>query len=121
MAYLLKTDGTVTEVHPANGINFTLPELQKFVGGHIELIRNFKRGHIAITDAHSEKVVAQLEIGKNADMWINEEGKLEGLDINPIATLLYTYGKDDAIVGNVLIAHTEFRKNEEGETYDIQF
>lgn len=121
MAYLIKTDGTVTEVHPANGTNFSLEELQKFVGGHIELVRNFQRGHIAITDAHSEKVVAEMVLGENSDMWINEEGKLEELAINPIATMLYAYGRQDAIVGDVLIAHTEFKKDNEGETYDIQF
>ena len=37
MAFLLKTDGSVTEVHPEPGRIFSLEQLQKFVGGYIEI------------------------------------------------------------------------------------
>lgn len=38
MAKLMKADGTVEAVTPANGKKFTLEELQGFVGGYIELL-----------------------------------------------------------------------------------
>lgn len=38
MAHLIKTDGTITEVHPKNGEFFSLEETQKFVGGLIDVI-----------------------------------------------------------------------------------
>lgn len=42
---------------------------------------------------------------QNARLWVNEEGKLNGLPVNPNATLLWetNYGATDVIVGNVLI------------------
>jgi len=41
----------------------------------------------------------------NVDMWINDEGKLDGLAINAFGTALWVleYGITDMIVGNVLI------------------
>lgn len=39
------------------------------------------------------------------DMWVNEEGKLDGLDQNPIATALWVdmYSTTDVMAGNVII------------------
>lgn len=39
MAILVKTDGTIISVEPKNGTDFSLEELQGFVGGHIEIVR----------------------------------------------------------------------------------
>jgi len=41
----------------------------------------------------------------NFTLWVNEEGKLEGLPQNPIATALWVdeYDKTDVVVGNVII------------------
>jgi len=38
-------------------------------------------------------------------MWINEEGKLLGLPVNPIGTMFWTaeYGSTDTIVGNIVL------------------
>lgn len=51
----------------------------------------------------------------NADMWVNESGKLIGLPNNPLATTLWEnqYGATDIIVGNAVITG---RVDEEGET-----
>ena len=38
MAELLKASGTRHEIQPANGRAFTLNELQKYVGGFIEIV-----------------------------------------------------------------------------------
>lgn len=38
MAKLIKTDGSVTVVAPANGKVFTLEELRALVGGYIEIV-----------------------------------------------------------------------------------
>jgi hypothetical protein len=37
-------------------------------------------------------------------MWCNEEGKLTGLPVNPVATAMWTryFGETDVIVGNVV-------------------
>jgi hypothetical protein len=39
VAIFYKTDDTVEEVSPANGRDFTLAEVQKLVGGYVELVR----------------------------------------------------------------------------------
>jgi hypothetical protein len=84
MAVLITSDGVETIVKPANG-QFTLEELQGFVGGWIELIRT----------------------NDGRQMWLNEEGKLNRLPLNWKATLL-TRGivnDNDVIVGDVLITN----------------
>lgn len=82
MATLIKADGTESEVFPADGKKFTLEELQKFVGGYIELTRTNKPVR---------------------DMYVNEEGKLNGSSQNWKATTLYQYGYADPIFGDVLV------------------
>ena len=71
------------DVSPKNGTDFTLEELQSFVGGYIEV----------------------LPLGETHLMVINEEGKLNGLPINVRATHLFrlAYETNDCIVGNALI------------------
>jgi hypothetical protein len=81
MAFWLKTDGTIHEVHPAAGVSFTLEELQTMVGGYIEVVVTHTR-----------------------DLLIcNENGKLTGLPMNEQATERYLHGKHDPIVGDVVI------------------
>ncbi len=80
MAQLIKTDGTITTVTPANGKKFTLEELQGFVDGYIEPVR----------------------LGKNT-MLVNEEGLLNELKANYEASIL----AGQAIVGDVVIVAPE--------------
>jgi Domain of unknown function (DUF3846) len=44
-------------------------------------------------------------LDQKTDLWVNEEGKLNGLDQNEIATKLWVdnYGYTDVIVGNVVV------------------
>lgn len=76
MAILIKTDGTQTPFEA-----FTLAGLQQAVGGFIEVAHTPTR-HVLI---------------------INEEGKIQGLPHNALATKLYAYGRYDAIVGDVVL------------------
>ena len=81
MAQLIKVNGETIDVTPTNNTNFTLEELQKYVGGIIQII-----------GTKSKKL-----------MIINEEGKLFNLKKNNKATKLYEYGSEDMVVGDVLI------------------
>ncbi len=84
MGTVIKVDGQTEEFSPTNGEAFSLAELQGVVGGHIEVI----------------------PLDKGRVMVLNEEGKLDGLPLNPAATLR-AYGpifSGDVIVGDVLIA-----------------
>lgn len=92
MALLIKVEGSVRtyeQVKP-KGETFSLEELQKFVGGYIEIV-----------------CVADGELS----MVLNEEGKLLRLPINHIATNLYRLLSPapvyDFIVGNVLICGSD--------------
>ena len=91
-ATLIKANGEEQEVSPANGKDFSLEELQKFVGGSIEM-----------GSTHDGRTLV-----------FNEEGKLLGLPLNEKATKFYEYGstnpadwlqgKADFIAGDTLIA-----------------
>lgn len=81
MATLYMTDGRSIPVTPDNGTDFSLEELQSFVGGFIEI----------------------LPIGDKL-LVCNEEGKLLRLPLNDKATLIANkYYTGDHIVGNALV------------------
>lgn len=84
MALWIKADGTEQEVKPADNKRFTLDELQKFVGGDIELTHTAKPKRV---------------------MYVNEEGMLRGLPINAKATALISpdYLMIDGIRGDVIV------------------
>jgi hypothetical protein len=69
VAHLIRTDGIVIRVAPANGKVFTLEELQGFVGGYIE-------------------AVPMHHLGEGVWMVCNEQGKLIELAHNPAASSL---------------------------------
>jgi hypothetical protein len=112
MAYLIKATGEITQVRPANGEGFTLDELQGFVGGYIEVIDSSKLRRSQLVED---------PITDESELWLNENGKLQNLPINQIATMLYTYGDHDPIVGDVLLAKVGWRTNKEGERNDYHF
>lgn len=92
MALLIKSEDYVTsyELVKPKGKTFSLEELQKFVGGYIEIV------HVAD--------------GKLC-MVVNEEGKINHLPMNPVATRLFSVLApapiNDFIVGNVLICGSD--------------
>jgi len=77
MAQIIKTTGEIIETEPSNGTDFSLTELQAVVGGFIEVV-HLPDGRLMI---------------------VNDEGKLNGLPVNPKASELYP----DIIVGDVLV------------------
>lgn len=79
---LLKPDGSVVDYPPA-GKAYTLEELQKAVGGYIEVV-SLNGGYIMV---------------------VNEEGKLHGLLRNQHATALLG-STWDHIVGNALVCQS---------------
>lgn len=87
MGKVIKPNGDEFEVTPMNNNDFSLDELQDLVDGYIECLY-FKDDSSRI-------------------MVINEEGKLNGLHYNPIATVIAIQqgliGIGDYIVGNALI------------------
>jgi hypothetical protein len=88
MAKLFKVDGTVENVKPANGTNFSLEELQQLVGGLIQVVPVF-RNQIIVVD---------------------EEGRLKNYQHNLIASLLVMDEVNGDIVGDmVLCKKSEFK------------
>lgn len=103
MATFIKTDGSVQEVHPADGKVFTYDELQGFIGGKGNLVE-----------------IVPLPNGIESIV-INEEGKIIGLEENKVATQIwkkaYPIGQfpvnnDQLIVGDALIANEKELGNE---------
>jgi len=82
-------DKRTEEIVPENGKSFKLKELQTIVGGYIEC----------------------LYLKDDMTMVVNEEGKLEGLPFNDMATAIaYNSGYADNIVGSVLVCHSKLIK-----------
>ncbi len=87
-AELVRADGSVEPIAPANGRDFKLDELRKLVGdGWIQVVP-LTRGRVLVCD---------------------EEGKLKGLPINAEATKRWAevYGRTDIIVGDVCFVARE--------------
>lgn len=98
MAILIKANGEVSEVNPAEG-QFTLEEMHKYVGGYIEI-----RYPHQLMQGRKKLNGVPCEIGPKTHMVVNESGKPLRLPLNHIATALYQYGHIDEIVGDVLLA-----------------
>lgn len=80
-ATFIRADGITQKVKPKDGKSFSLDELQKFVGGFIEIVPTKKAGKVLVID---------------------DEGKLKtGAKRNALATELYD--GFSAIVGNALL------------------
>ena len=81
MAELIKSSGRKRNVIPKNDKDFKLEELQKYVGGNIQIVKT-----------NDDRL-----------MVVNEEGKIFNLNYNRKATKLYEYGSCDEIRGDVLV------------------
>ena len=86
MATILRTNGRQERL-----TDLSLDTLQQAVGGYIELTRT-----------HDGRI-----------MYINENGKLDGLLLNHKATLLYQYGEHDPIMGDAVVLTMAETKAEE--------
>lgn len=93
MNMIIKAENRIVkDVRPKNGRDFSLAELQKMVNGCIEIV-DLNNGFIIVC---------------------NEEGKLEGLPVNQVATsLAITYkaiAPFDCINGDVLLCESSMVK-----------
>ncbi len=91
-AKIIRANGQVLGVKPANGRSFSLDEMQTIVGGYVEVIYPESR--------------------TGAIMVVNEEGKLIGLPRNLMATRIWQDQADpgsqrmaDHVCGDVLLCH----------------
>ena len=91
MATLIRPNGTTEEVAPANGKKFTVEEVQRLVGGDVQLLEVTPGIHGAI------KVMARDK------MFVVREGKQYGLPFNRVATSIYVHSARDRVVGFALI------------------
>lgn len=85
--YLFRADGTEETLTPANGAHWSLEELQKLVGGYIEVVRT-KNGRWLVID---------------------EDGKNKNKRPNLAATELYRYGDFDVVRGDAVFI-TDFQE-----------
>lgn len=104
-AIVVPADGSPARIETKE---WTLDELQAGVGGYIEAVDIAQ----VLTDAGLKTV--------NATMFVNEEGKLIGLPVNPRATdfAARTIGGwfSDVILGDVVIIG---QPDDEGETQSV--
>ena len=78
---IIRPDGTETPAPDPEGEDgYTLDQLQKIVGGYIQIIPS----------------------NDGRDVVLNEEGKLMGLEPNPRATAMVSLFPGDYLAGNVL-------------------
>lgn len=88
-AEIIKTSGERIPVKPENGTDFELHEMQTIVGGWIEVVY-LRDGRIMV---------------------VNEEGKVNRLEPNIVATnLLLAQGGWDMVVGDVLVCDASMLK-----------
>lgn len=88
-AEIIKTSGERISVKPENGTDFELHEMQTIVGGWIEVVY-LRDGRIMV---------------------VNEEGKVNRLEPNIVATnLLLAQGGWDMVVGDVLVCDASMLK-----------
>jgi Domain of unknown function (DUF3846) len=99
MATLIPAAGEPRFLEPANGVAFTLAELQAAVGGYIEALR---------------VPLELLTDGAPLVLFCNEDGKRQHLPINRFATFMMRtiLRPDDQIVGDALVC----TMTEAGET-----
>jgi len=82
MALLIKVDGTKKIVKLDGG----LEQMQKLVGGYIEFA----------------PFNATVDGVKYSEVMCNEEGKMDGLPLNPLANHLWN-NRNDMLVGDVVL------------------
>jgi hypothetical protein len=88
-ALLIKSTGEIIKVYPEKKGEFSLDQLQGYVGGLIEYVESNVRG---------------------LELIINEESKMNGSMLNIFASNYYKYKEVDLLFGNVLLIPQKFTK-----------
>ena len=81
MAKIYRVNGTVENIEPVNKTDFSLEELQKIVGGYIEVVPVFKNKYIVV----------------------DEEGRMKNYKHNETASRLVFGQVNGDIVGDMLL------------------
>jgi len=99
-ANYIKTDGTIEEISPANGRDFSLSEVQELVHGLIDVVN--------IPDS---VMIRQLKL-TNFIFIVNDEGILLNMEQNLFASYLCSllFGQPCALFGDVVFCHTDMLK-----------
>lgn len=71
MARWIKADGTEQIVNPANGVEFTLEEMKRYIGGGMLEAVRFTRTEVMYIDESG--VLKQLPINKKASEEVSEK------------------------------------------------
>lgn len=96
-AELYKVDESIVEVTPKNGTDFSLKELQLFVGGAIEIVY-FPTGKIMIV--HGEGKLLGFAENENATRVWKKEFPIEE----------YPHNNNQLVVGDIVICDSEMVK-----------
>jgi hypothetical protein len=91
MATLIRPNGPTEEVIPVNGKKFTAEEVQRVVGGDVQLLE------VTLGIYGAIKVTARDK------MFVVREGKLHALPFNRVATAIYVHSARDRVFGFALI------------------
>jgi hypothetical protein len=91
MATLIRPNSPTEEVTPANGKKFTLEEVQRLVGGDVQLLE--------VTPG----IYGEIKVTARDKMFVVREGKLHGLPFNRVATTIYVHSARDRVFGFALI------------------
>lgn len=83
MAIIYRSNGTIEEVNPKNGIDFSLEELMTFVSGHFQVVM----------------------LNWDSYMVLNTNGITLNLSYNELATEIFkkSYPNSGFVVGDVLV------------------
>lgn len=86
MGVLIKATGTITEIQPKNGHDYSLEELQGFVGGLIELVTFWHEGKIKYAVVNDEGLIMNLPCNLVASLVVGQDlvGDCAIVDINEI-------------------------------------
>jgi hypothetical protein len=91
MATLIRPNSPAEEVTPVNGKTFALEEVQRLVGGDVQLLE--------VTPG----IYGEIKVTARDKMFVVREGKLHGLPFNRVATAIYVHSARDRVFGFALI------------------
>lgn len=95
MATLIRPSGQTEEATPLNGKRFTLEEMQRFVGGDVQLLE--------VTPG----IYGAIKVTARDKMFVVREEKLHGLPFNRVATAIYIHSARDRVFGFALITRKD--------------
>ena len=84
MARIIRATGAIEEVAPRNERNFELGELQKVVGGYIEIVKT-KTGEIMVVNEDGHSLALPFEFRMHSEMCVLLQSRALHLVFRPAA------------------------------------